>query len=430
MSSLLFVHIAKAGGTSLRRLLKTHEGISNFDCFHNGFLLRFENGRRVSRDRVELNSLVQYDTAVVALRHPLSRLQSCYHYFLSGGLNGRGRGEFPSDLRNQDFLKSVAPTFSSCCQNLAFISERIPHFMSVSHWLTSLPAPLAKSIVCCRQESFSVDVNSLLKVLNLPLLSPLEYRNKGVKLSSAATAVSPHDLRQVAQFYAHDFELFGYESSLSYSLPLVQYWNQIEPPSLLARRMEVCKTLNPNWDYRLFNRQTAAAFLESVYGSDISSAFLDIRLPAMQADVFRVAFLLHCGGLWIDAATSLIRPVESWLDRQHSFQMIRRSHQVHPKIATQIIYASRSGLPLLKAAWEEMVPRLLSRSGTKVYRDFGPGLFRDLMSSRPNLALGLHAVPEMTLSSCLMLGSSSNIFSANQHWSKRQDNESLYRSGG
>ena len=57
----------------------------------------------------------------------------------------------------------------------------------------------------------------------------------------------------------------------------------------------------------------------------------------MQADVFRVAFLLHCGGLWIDAATSLTRPVESWLDRQHSLQMLRRSHQIHPKIATQII---------------------------------------------------------------------------------------------
>ena len=42
MSSLLFIHIAKTGGTSLRRLLKLNAGISRFDCFHNGFLLRFE----------------------------------------------------------------------------------------------------------------------------------------------------------------------------------------------------------------------------------------------------------------------------------------------------------------------------------------------------------------------------------------------------
>ena len=37
------------------------------------------------------------------------------------------------------------------------------------------------------------------------------------------------------------------------------------------------------------------------------------------------------GGLWVDAATSLIRPIDSWLDRRHSFQMLRRSHQHHPK---------------------------------------------------------------------------------------------------
>ena len=76
MSSLLFVHIAKTGGTSLRRLLKAHEGITRFDCFHNGFLLRFENGCRVSRERAELSSLETYDAAVVAVRHPLARLQS------------------------------------------------------------------------------------------------------------------------------------------------------------------------------------------------------------------------------------------------------------------------------------------------------------------------------------------------------------------
>ena len=102
MSSLLFVHIAKTGGTSLRHLLKSHDGISNFDCFHNGFLLRFEDGHCVGRHRVELNSLDTYDVAVMALRHPLARLQSCYHYFLSGGLNGRGRGDFPEDRRCQE----------------------------------------------------------------------------------------------------------------------------------------------------------------------------------------------------------------------------------------------------------------------------------------------------------------------------------------
>jgi len=429
MKSLLFVHIAKAGGTYLKRLLKLNEGISQFDCFHNGFLLKFEKGRCIRRDRVELASLDPYDIAVVALRHPVSRVQSCYHYFLSGGLNGRDMGEYPVDRNNQEFLKSVAPTFSSCLQKLDLISSRIPHFRPASYWLDSLIKPLAKSIFCCRQESFASDVNGLFRALDLPLSSPLEHRNMSATSQALAADVSQHDCRVVERFYAADFAHFGYEGNFLRPLPLVQYWDQSVPPAPVVERMEACKNLNPTWDYLQFNQKSAADFLASSYGSNLATAFLDIRLPAMQADVFRVAFLLQCGGLWVDAATSLILPIDSWIDRRHSFQMLRRSHQHHPKISSGVIYASRPGLPLLQAAWEQMIFRLLSRSGTKVYRDFGPGLFRDLIASRPNLALGLHAVPEVLLQSFFKLGSSSNVLSAEEHWSKRQESESLYFSG-
>ena len=50
-----------------------------------------------------------------------------------------------------------------------------------------------------------------------------------------------------------------------------------------------------------------------------------LRLPflifasGMQADVF-VRILIALRGLWIDAATSLLLPVDSWMDRQHSFK--------------------------------------------------------------------------------------------------------------
>ena len=263
----------------------------------------------------------------------------------------------------------------------------------------------------------------------MPLFSPIEHRNKAVNNTNLMSTISAQDLQHIEQYYSADYDRFGYEVESPRPLPLVQYWSTPNPPDVAVARMNACRSLNPGWDYQRFNQQTAVSFLGHAYGSDIAAAFLDIRLPAMQADVLRVGFLLHCGGLWVDAATSLMRSVDSWINRQNSFQMIRRSHQAHPKIATQIIYASRPGLPLLRAAWEKMVPRLLSRSGTKVYRDFGPGLFRDLMSSSPSLALGLHVVPETLLESFLKFGSSSEFLPPDHHWSKRQVSESLYLSG-
>ena len=57
----LFLFILPRLEVLFASFIEVHERISRFDCFHNGFLLRFENGRRVGRDRVELNSLEKYD---------------------------------------------------------------------------------------------------------------------------------------------------------------------------------------------------------------------------------------------------------------------------------------------------------------------------------------------------------------------------------
>ena len=78
MTKLLFVHIAKTGGTSLRRLLKTTSATSSFDCLHHNHLIRFRDGEQVDRARVDPRSLSCYDIAVLTVRHPLNRLRSCY----------------------------------------------------------------------------------------------------------------------------------------------------------------------------------------------------------------------------------------------------------------------------------------------------------------------------------------------------------------
>ena len=129
----------------------------------------------------------------------------CYQYFLSGGLNGRGKGEFPGDLEYQKYLHSVAPTLSTCSQRLDLISARIPHFRPASCWLGSMEKPLAKSIYCCRQESFITDVNGLFKALDLPSSGPLEHRNKSTNSSLSILNASSDDLKCIEQFYSGDF---------------------------------------------------------------------------------------------------------------------------------------------------------------------------------------------------------------------------------
>ena len=213
------------------------------------------------------------------------------------------------------------------------------------------------------------------------------------------------------------------------ALPLIQYWDQADPPEPIAERMQEWRQQHPGWRYQRFNCKTAAAFVREHYGLALEQAFLDIRLPAMQADVLRIAALLAWGGLWIDAATNCFSPVEHWIDFKAPLLLLRQPHQAHPKVCTGLIYAKAPQHPLINAAWQLMAQALLTRSGQKVYRSFGPGVLRDLLASgdwdhtlivRPVAELGAH----------LRFGSSSSLLPVEQHWSQRQQSESLYLSGG
>ena len=212
-------------------------------------------------------------------------------------------------------------------------------------------------------------------------------------------------------------------------LRLIQYWDQPSPPLVLLARMERWREWHPSWCYQRYDRESAAQFIGSTFGQALQDAFLDIRLPAMQADVFRIAALLSQAGLWIDAATHCRQPLESWLDRHRPLVLLRRSHQQHPKVWNGFIYSAAAGHPLLEAAWQQITAALLARRGERVYRDFGPGVLRDLLAAGAP-EVGLQVLREQDLQAQLQIGSSSDALPGNRHWSQRQQVESLYLSGG
>ena len=413
---------------SLRRLLRTTPAINSFDCLHHNYLLRFRDGRQVERLPFYPSALSGYDVAVLTLRHPLHRLRSCYRYFLAGGLNGRGKGHFPADEEVQRFLQDRAPTLDQCCRVLPEVSARIPHFQPASHWLQALPNPMADIVFTVRQESMKRDVSRLWSFLSLPpCFGELEHRNRSLPDSLPDLQLSSRELAE--RFYMSDFDRFGYGSSVLPVSRLIQYWDHADPPPSVQSLMNGVRDLHPDWDYQCFSRQHAADELGSIYGNALKQAFLDIRLPAMQADVFRIAYLLRHGGVWIDAATHIRRPLNNWLPMAHPLVLLRRQHQTYPQVATGLMYAS-PGHPLLARAWDRMQAYLLMRSGTNVYRHFGPGILRDLMREQPQLGSLVQVLPEQNVSDCLRFGSSRSFVGSEQHWSNRQEKESLYYSGG
>ena len=428
MTRLLLVHIAKTGGTSLRRWFKATPALSSFDCLHNGTLLRFRDGQRVELRPLEPGCLGHYDQALVMMRHPLRRLSSCYRYFLGGGLNQRRKGVFPQDAAHQRYLQQQAPTLAECCKRLPQIAERIPHFQPACHWLDPLPNPLADLVFCGRQERFQQDLQRWMQLLKLdPRGVVVEQHNASTPLADGPW--DPQSIQLAEQFYAADFQRFGYQLTSRTEPQLIQYWDQPVPPAVLLERMERWKQVHPSWRYQRYDRISASRFIGSTYGPALEEAFLDIRLPAMQADVFRIAMLNARGGVWIDAATTCRQPLDGWLNQRQPLVLLRRAHQQHPKVWNGFIHAAAPGHPLLAAAWHRMASALLARRGERVYRDFGPGLLRDLLAAGAPEA-GLQVLQEQDVQAQLQIGSSSEVLPGDRHWSRRQQTESLYLSGG
>ena len=212
-------------------------------------------------------------------------------------------------------------------------------------------------------------------------------------------------------------------------LPLVQYWDQPDPPEVIAERMQGWHQHHPDWCYQSFDRIRAAVFVREHYGSALHDAFLDIRLPAMQADVFRIAFVLARGGLWVDAATICFSPVKSWLDLQTPLLLLRKPKQIAPQVWNGLIYAQAPGHCFLQDAWSLISDSIRHRRGTGVHKLVGPGLLRDLLAQgRFNSVVTIQ--PSKPLAAYLKIGSSSKVLPVERHWSKRQRSESLYFSGG
>ena len=431
MRRLLLVHIAKTGGTSLRRLFKNTPSLSSFDCLHNGQLIRFECGNCVGREIFVPRKFDSYEFAVLMVRHPLHRLESCYRYFMQGGLNRVGKSVFQADRDVQIYLQKAAPTLSACVRYLPEISARIPHFQPACHWLDVLPNPLAGLVFTVRHESFDYDLKRLSSLLNLDSeLFQAEHLNSSVSQGDGNTVLDPLSRRLAEKFYFEDFSRFGYALTPLSSPLLIQYWDHSTPPAQLLERMEHWRRCHPQWSYLRFDRSSAAAFIGRQYGLSLQEAFLDIRLPAMQADVFRIAFLQARAGVWVDAASICRRPLDFWLNRRQPLLLLRRSFQKPGKVSTAVISASEPGHPLLKQAWQRISSALLARRGNRVYRDFGPGLLRDLLAEDAELHQGLEILLEPDLIEHFGISSSSSVLGNERHWSHRQQNESLYLSGG
>ena len=227
---LIFLHVPKCAGTSIRRLLEAEAPlgsvVSFFDFSYNHILRRHVDMAHLPlmdlRHYSEWSLLEEYHTVAV-LRHPYSRLASaCKEFYRqkSRETEVQMRTGSPTVEQLLDFLRALPSALDA--HDLRYV-----HAFPIV-WFTHYGArPMVDTLLSC--DTLSEDLQSLFALNILPdnvLLKLLEQVNLFSRQHEKRPEESENDqnLRAVANvLHQEDFNAFGFSrSDARFSDPLLQ----------------------------------------------------------------------------------------------------------------------------------------------------------------------------------------------------------------
>jgi tetratricopeptide (TPR) repeat protein len=200
---------------------------------------------------------------------------------------------------------------------------------------------------------------------------------------------------------------------------IVQYWNDDLPPDVAAL-CETWRAKHPTYEYNLFSRAEARRFLVETTSRQALAAFDRAREPATQADIFRLAWLCHRGGWYVDADDRCVAPLCT-MDPGTVNLVVHQEDW--SSIGNNVIGAVASH-PALASALEHAVEAVNRDDKDIVWLSTGPGLLtrrlavylaEDLDERLPEiLVLELHEIRRAVAMHC-----AATYKTSNRHWTSR-----------
>lgn len=145
-----------------------------------------------------------------------------------------------------------------------------------------------------------------------------------------------------------------------------QYWDTTAPPDDVAERMRSWPQHHPGWAYLRWCDDSAYSTIEAHFGSRAARRFLACTIPAMRADVMRIAALLLFGGVYVDADGLCRQPLMPLLKARCTVQF-RAANEELPDALMNNFMIAEPGHPLFRRAWEDIMANL-RQSGRKGWR--------------------------------------------------------------
>jgi mannosyltransferase OCH1-like enzyme len=140
-------------------------------------------------------------------------------------------------------------------------------------------------------------------------------------------------------------------------------------PEEIRKNIQVLKSLNPNWEYKLYSDDDVKEYI-SQYFPDILDNYISINpnYGAVRADLFRYLLIYNEGGVYLDIKSSFSIPLNDSLWPNDTYILSHwdwsgqfKNWGKHPEITNpkgefqQCFIISAKGHPFLKAVIEKVV---------------------------------------------------------------------------
>ncbi|MUG04562.1 hypothetical protein GM556_03220 [Bombella sp. ESL0378] len=157
---------------------------------------------------------------------------------------------------------------------------------------------------------------------------------------------------------------------------IAQFWDSTPPPDDILTAMESVRLAHPDFTYHRANADSARAFIEAHFGTDIAALYEACPHPAMLSDFWRLCYLHIKGGVYIDADVICHAPVTDITKGAH-FKTLLPYSVGNPWCLDNDILIYEAGNPIMQHIMETMFHQVRAFVETGVFENVwaitGPG---------------------------------------------------------